>query len=48
MKCNMCKIHFQLPEMFWFRGSIFFSKQFSKIEDLDEEEKSKVDYIIKL
>lgn len=42
----MCKVHFQLPEMFWFR-SIFFNKQLSKIENLDEEGNNKVDYVIK-
>lgn len=41
----MCKVHFQLPEMFWFR-SIFFNK-LSKIENLDEEGNNKVDYVIK-
>lgn len=42
----MRKAHFQLPETFWLKERIFLNKHFSKIEDLDEGGKNKVDYVI--
>lgn len=46
MKHSKCKAHFQLPETFWLRESIFFDKESSKTEELDEGGK-KVEHDIK-